>query len=78
MLVHVAHTEETDGLVSRELLGLLPAHAIVVNTARGEVIDQEALIELLETGRLAGAALDVFAPEPPPSDDPVLACVIGS
>jgi phosphoglycerate dehydrogenase-like enzyme len=72
--VHVAHTAETEGLLSREMLALLPAHAVLVNTARGEVIDQQALIELLDSGRIAGAGLDVFTPEPPAPGDSVLAC----
>jgi phosphoglycerate dehydrogenase-like enzyme len=72
--VHVAHTDETEGLLSRKMLALLPPHAVLVNTARGEVLDQQALIELLESGRLAGAGLDVFSPEPPAPGDSVLAC----
>ena len=62
------HTAETAGLLSREMLSLLPPRAIVVNVGRGTLIDQEALAEALRQGRLAGAALDVMAPEPLPED----------
>jgi len=72
--VHVAHTPETEGLLSAGLLASLAPHAIVVNTSRGEVIDQRALTQLLDEGRLHGAGLDVFDPEPPPAGDPLLAC----
>jgi len=72
--VHVAHTPATEGLLSAELLAALPPHAIVVNTSRGELIDQRALARLLEEGRLLGAGLDVFEREPPDADDPLLTC----
>lgn len=56
--------DETRGLVSREVLAALGPSGHFVNIARGSVVDQEALIEALAAGRLAGAALDVFAEEP--------------
>lgn len=64
-------TEQTRGLLSRRRIGLLPAGAIVVNIARGEVLDEPALIEALDQGRLGGAALDVFTVEPLPTDSPL-------
>ena len=57
-------TAQTRGLVNRQLLSLLPATACVINVARGEVVDEAALIEALRMGRLAGAYLDVFEHEP--------------
>ena len=52
-------------------IALLPAHAIVVNVGRCSAIDQDALIDALNSGRLAGAALDVMVPEPLPADHPL-------
>jgi len=59
-------TPATRGMITRGLLSLLPLHAGVVNMARGAVLDQDALCDLLEAGRLSGAVLDVFDPEPIP------------
>ncbi|QDR78968.1 2-hydroxyacid dehydrogenase [Sporomusa termitida] len=70
--VHVPLTADTRGLIGRYELGLMPAGSLLVNTARGEVIDQQALAAMLETGHLGGAAVDVVAPEPPPPDHPLL------
>ncbi len=62
--VHVPLTRETRGLVSRSLIGTLPTGSVLVNTSRGGVVDEEAVIEALRGGQLAGAALDVFETEP--------------
>jgi phosphoglycerate dehydrogenase-like enzyme len=70
--VHVAHTAETEHLLSAPLLERLPAHAVLVNTSRGEVIDGGALARLLAAGRIRAAGLDVFDPEPPAADDPLV------
>lgn len=64
--VHVPLTSETWGLIGRRELALLPAGAVVVNTARGGILDEDALADLLIAGRLGGAGLDVFATEPLP------------
>lgn len=64
LALHVPLTAETRGMVGAEELALLPPGAILVNTCRGEVVDQEALLAALEGGRLAGAGLDVLADEP--------------
>jgi phosphoglycerate dehydrogenase-like enzyme len=64
-------TNETRGLIGREELALLPAHAGLVNVSRGEVIDEPALIEALQAQRIAGAYLDVFAQEPLPATSPL-------
>jgi glyoxylate reductase len=62
--VNCPHTPATYHLLSARRLKLMPPHAILVNTARGEVIDEGALVELLADGRIAGAGLDVFEHEP--------------
>jgi len=64
-------TAETHGLVDAATLSALPADACVINVSRGEIFDQAALLEAIRAGRLAGAALDVFAREPLPPDSPL-------
>jgi D-3-phosphoglycerate dehydrogenase / 2-oxoglutarate reductase len=70
--LHMPLTPETRGMIGARELGLLPAGAIVVNVSRGGLVDEADLRAALETGRLAGAALDVFASEPLRPDDPIL------
>ncbi|MDE3156508.1 MAG: D-2-hydroxyacid dehydrogenase [Acidobacteriota bacterium] len=60
------HTPATRGLVGERLLRALPQHAVFVNPGRGQVVDEEALADALQSGRLAGAVLDVFHEEPLP------------
>ena len=62
--VHSPHTPATYHLLSARRLKLLQPHAIVVNTARGEIIDENALADLLADGKIAGVGLDVFENEP--------------
>jgi len=66
--VHLALNDETRGILDRRRLGLLKPGAVFVNTARGGLVDQTALAELLAGGRIAAAGLDVFAEEPLPPD----------
>lgn len=66
--LHLGLNEETRGLLSREKLALLKPGAIFVNTARGAIVDETALVEALREGRIAHAALDVFVEEPLPAD----------
>lgn len=68
--LHLPHTPETDRLLSTERLRLMKPTALLVNTARAELVDETALVEALRRGRIAGAALDVFAEEPLPPDNP--------
>ena len=68
LVMALPSTGETVGVLSRERIALLPQHAVVVNVGRGTAIDQEALAEALNAERIAGAALDVFVPEPLPQD----------
>ncbi len=65
------HTAQTAGVISRERIGLLPPHAILINVGRGTAVDQQALLEALQADRLAGAALDVMVPEPLPPEHPL-------
>lgn len=64
-------TAETHGLVSTELLEVMPTGAYVINVGRGNVLDHAALLSALESGHLGGAALDVFPTEPLPAGDPL-------
>lgn len=71
--LHVPLNRHTRGLLGAVELARLPQGAIVVNTARGEVIDEAALVEALRSGRLHAAGLDTMAVEPLPADSPLLA-----
>jgi glyoxylate/hydroxypyruvate reductase len=64
-------TEETRGLIGKEQLDRMRPDAVLVNVARGQVVDQDALYDALRSGRIGGACLDVFAEEPLPPDDPM-------
>jgi lactate dehydrogenase-like 2-hydroxyacid dehydrogenase len=71
--LHVALTGETRHLIGERELELMKPSAILVNTARGAIVDQKALTAALASGQLAAAGLDVFEKEPVPADDPLLA-----
>jgi len=70
--VHCPLTLETRGCVGAAVLAAMPAGGFVINTARGGIVDEAALLAALESGHIAGAALDVFATEPPPPGHPLL------
>lgn len=72
LTVHVPLTAETKGLIGRAELDALPEGAVVVNAARGGIVEERALVEALDSGRLRGAALDVYETEPLPSSSPLL------
>ena len=71
--LHVALTPETTGMLSREAFAKMKTGVRIINCARGELVDEAALREAIESGKVAGAGLDVFAQEPPPPGDPLLA-----
>lgn len=71
--LHAPATAATKHLVNKETLALMKPTALLLNTARGGLIDEPALVDALKHGRLAGAGLDVFAQEPPPKDHPFFA-----
>jgi glyoxylate reductase len=70
--IHVPLTPETKHLINEKTLGLMKKTAILVNTARGPVVDEKALYEALVSNKIAGAGLDVMDPEPPSMDNPLL------
>jgi glyoxylate reductase len=70
--VHCPLTDDTRGLIDDRALGLMKESAVLVNTARGRIVDTNALARALERGSIAGAALDVTDPEPLPADHPLL------
>ena len=70
--VHTPLTAETANLFNASAFGRMKPHAIFINTSRGGTFDMDALHEALQAGQIAGAGLDVFNPEPPPSDHPLL------
>ena len=70
--IHTPLTRETRGMLGRDQLALLPKGAVVVNTARGPIVDVDALLELLRDGHIAGAGLDVLPVEPPVDPIPAI------
>lgn len=70
--IHVPTTSRTRGMIGAREIELMKPDALIVNTARGDVIEHDALVHALSTGRIRGAALDVFDPEPPTSAEPLL------
>ncbi|TXT55131.1 MAG: Glyoxylate reductase [Candidatus Thorarchaeota archaeon] len=70
--LHVPLTDETEGMIGNEQIAMMPKGSILINTSRGAVVDQRALIEALERGHLFSAGLDVFQEEPLESDSKLL------
>jgi phosphoglycerate dehydrogenase-like enzyme len=71
LLVSCALTEQTRGMIGARELGLMKPDAVIVNVARGAVIDSAALLDALRERRIGGAGLDVTDPEPLPADSPL-------
>ncbi|MDR2011249.1 MAG: hydroxyacid dehydrogenase [Bacteroidales bacterium] len=71
--LHLPATKETVGLIGIELLSKMKPEAVIINTARGQIIDYNVLANLLKDGKIAGAGIDVYEMEPPlPEDHPIL------
>lgn len=70
--LHLPLTRETSGLINRESLAQMKHGSVLINTARGGLVEEEALVAALQSGRLAAAGLDVLREEPPPPDHPLL------
>ncbi len=70
--LHVPLTDATRNLIDANALSRMKRHAIIINTARGGLIDEQALAEALVKGRIGGAGLDVLSVEPPPADHPLV------
>ena len=68
--INIPLTPATQGLFDRELLYSMKKGAYLVNTARGRIVDTDALVEVMESGHLAGYAGDVWYPQPAPADHP--------
>lgn len=71
VVLTVPLTEETRGMIGARELALMNKHAVLINVARGEVVDEPALVRALEQKQIAGAGLDVFSQEPLPADSPL-------
>lgn len=72
--LHVKLTDDSNGLIGKRELGMMKPGAILLNGARGAVIDTGALVDALNTGNLGGVGIDVYDQEPVPPDYPLLAC----
>lgn len=72
VIVLATLTPETHHMINASKLGLMKSNALLINISRGPIIDEAALIKVLENGAIAGAALDVFETEPPSKDNPLL------
>ena len=70
--LHIPSTPRTDGMINKEFLAGMKKSAILVNTARGRLIVAEDLADALNSGTIAGAGMDVFSPEPPLPENPLL------
>ena len=72
--LHVKLTDDSREMIGKRELELMKSNALLINVARGDIVNTNALIEVLNSGHLGGAGIDVYDEEPPPADHPLLAC----
>src|SRR6266498_2070771 len=72
LTIHTPLTAETKGIIGKEAFARMKKGVRLINCARGGLVDEQALLEAIKSGIVAGAALDVFSQEPPPPDHPLL------
>ena len=72
LTIHLPLTDSTRNCVGERELEMMKRDSFLINTSRGEIVDEEALLRALDEGKIRGAALDVFTREPPPKDDPLV------
>ena len=72
--LHVKLTDDSREMIGKRELELMKPNALLINVARGDIVDTDALVEALNAGHLGGAGIDVYDEEPPPADHPLLAC----
>jgi len=71
LVVTVPYTDDTHAIINADVLSRMPSHAVLINVARGGVVDEQALIDALKAKQIRGAALDVFVEEPLPASSPL-------
>ncbi len=72
--LHCPLTPETTGIINENFISKMKKNAIIINTSRGPAIDEKALADALDSGKIAGAGVDVLSTEPPKADNPLLSC----
>lgn len=72
--LHCPLTPETTGIINEEFISKMKKNAIIINTSRGPALDEKAVADALNSGRIAGAGVDVLSTEPPKADNPLLSC----
>ena len=72
--LHVKLTDDSREMIGKRELELMKPNALLINVARGDIVDTDALVDALNSGHLGGAGIDVYDEEPPPADHPLLAC----
>ncbi len=72
--LHVKLTDDSREMIGKREFELMKSNALLINVARGDIVNTDALVEALNSGHLAGAAVDVYDEEPPRADHPLLAC----